>query len=86
MTLSLDSINDAIQFRGSNGSYDVAIAPSDDQEGISPMEMTALSIVDSSSIDILLILEKQKQEVDIDRAEESPRVTGLACTTRSTRT
>ncbi len=81
MTLSLERINDAIQFRGTNGDYDVTIASSGDQEGISPMEMTALSVVGCSSIDILMILDKQKQEIDdfhaeIDgeRAEEPPRV------------
>lgn len=81
MPLSLDRINDAIHFRGTNGDYDVTIASSDEQEGISPMEMTALSVVGCSSIDILLILEKQKQEVndfhaevDTERAEEPPRV------------
>lgn len=81
MTLSLERINDDIHFRGTNGSYDVTMASSDDQEGLSPMEMTALSVVGCSSIDILIILDKQKQDVDdfhaqIDgeRAEESPRV------------
>ena len=81
MSISLDRINDAIQFRGTNGDYDVTIASSDDQEGISPMEMAALSVVGCSSIDILLILEKQKQEVDdfhaevdTERAEDPPRV------------
>jgi putative redox protein len=81
MTLSLDRINDAIQFRGTNGNYDVTIASSDDQEGISPMEMAALSVVGCSSIDILMILEKQQQEiedfhaeVDAERADEPPRV------------
>jgi len=81
MTLSLDRINDAIQFRGTNGSYDVRIASSADQEGLSPMEMAALSVVGCSSIDILTILDKQQQEVtafnaeiDTQRAEEPPRV------------
>ena len=81
MSISLDRINDAIQFRGTNGDYEVTIASSDDQEGISPMEMAALSVVGCSSIDILLILEKQKQEVDdfhaevdTERAEDPPRV------------
>jgi len=81
MTLSLDRINDAIQFRGTNGSYDVTIASTDEQEGLSPMEMTALSVVGCSSIDILTILEKQRQEVDdfsaeidAERADEPPRV------------
>jgi putative redox protein len=81
MTLSLERINDAIQFRGTNGSFELPIASTDEQEGLSPMEMAAMSVVGCSSIDILMILEKQKQEVDdfsaeIDgeRAEESPRV------------
>jgi len=45
------------------------------------MEMTALSVVGCSSIDILTILEKQKQdldafnaEIDAERADEPPRV------------
>lgn len=81
MTLSLERINDAIQFRGTNGSDKVTIASSDDQDGLSPMEMTALSVVGCSSIDILTILEKQKQDIDdfnaeIDgqRADDPPRV------------
>ena len=81
MTLSLERINDAIHFRGTNGSFEVPIASSDDQEGLSPMEMAALSVVGCSSIDVLTILNKQKQEVDdfsaqIDgeRADEPPRV------------
>jgi putative redox protein len=81
MSLSLDRINDAIQFRGTNGEDSVTIASSDDQEGISPMEMAALSVLGCSSIDILMILEKQKQdiddfhaEVDTARADEPPRV------------
>lgn len=81
MTLSLERINDAIQFRGTNGSYDVTVASSGEQEGISPMEMTALSVVGCSSIDILMILEKQKQavddfeaEIDAERADDHPRV------------
>lgn len=81
MTLSLNRINDAIQFRGTNGSYDVTIASSADQEGLSPMEMAALSVLGCSSIDVLNILEKQRQEIDDfnaeiegERADESPRV------------
>ncbi len=81
MTLSLERINDAIHFRGTNGSFDLPIASSGDQEGLSPMEMAALSVVGCSSIDLLTILNKQKQEVDnfsaqIDgeRAEDPPRV------------
>jgi len=81
MTLRLERINDAIQFRGTNDSYDVTIASSDEQDGISPMEMAALSVVGCSSIDILMILEKQKQEVDdfhaevdTERADNPPRV------------
>lgn len=81
MTLSLERTNDAIHFRGTNGSFDLPIASSGDQEGLSPMEMAALSVVGCSSIDILTILNKQKQEIDdfsaqIDgeRADDPPRV------------
>lgn len=81
MKLSIERTGDAIHFQGTNGSCDVAIASSDDQEGLSPMEMTALSVVGCSSIDILTILEKQKQdidafsaEIDAERADDPPRV------------
>ncbi len=81
MNLSLERTGDGIHFRGTNGSYDVSIASSDDQDGISPMEMAALSTLGCSSIDILMILEKQQQdiesfhaEVDAERADEPPRV------------
>jgi putative redox protein len=77
----LERINDAIHFRGTNGSFELPIASTDEQEGLSPMEMTAMSVVGCSSIDILMILEKQKQtvdefsaEIDAERADESPRV------------
>jgi putative redox protein len=81
MKLSIERPGEAIHFQGTNGTYDVAIASSDDQEGLSPMEMTALSVVGCSSIDVLTILEKQKQdidafnaEIDAERADEPPRV------------
>lgn len=81
MHLNVERTGDAIHFQGTNGSYDVAVASTDEQEGLSPMEMTALSVVSCSSIDILTILEKQKQEVDAfsaeidaERADEPPRV------------
>ncbi|WP_103021350.1 OsmC family protein [Salinibacter altiplanensis] len=81
MHLSIDQINDAVQFRGTNGDHDVTIASTNDQEGLSPMEMAALSVIGCSSIDLLTILEKQKQDIedfsaDIDgeRADDPPRV------------
>lgn len=81
MTLSLKRTSDAIHFRGTNGSFSLPIASSDAQEGLTPMEMTALSVVGCSSIDILTILDKQRQEVeafsaeiDGERAEGAPRV------------
>jgi len=81
MTLSLERINDAIHFQGTNGSFDLPVASSDDREGLTPMEMAGLSVVGCSSIDILTILDKQKQTVndfsatiDGERAEDPPRV------------
>jgi putative redox protein len=81
MTLSLKRTHDALHFRGTNGSFSLPIASSDAQEGLTPMEMTALSVLGCSSIDILTILNKQKQEVDdfsadidAERAEGAPRV------------
>lgn len=81
MTVRLERINDAIQFRGSNGSYDLTVASTDEQTGISPMEMVALSVGGCSSIDILMILDKQRQDVedfsvqvDGERADGPPAV------------
>jgi len=79
MHVHLERINDAIQFRGTNGHHTITIASSQEQEGISPMELVALATGGCSSIDILLILEKQRQkvtglQVDVDatRKEEGP--------------
>lgn len=82
MTVSLQRINDAIQFEGTNATGNrLTIASKGGQEGVSPMEMTAMAIGGCSSIDILMILEKQKQQVDdfavqvdAERAEDPPRV------------
>jgi len=65
MHVALEQINDAVQFRAQNDSgYDFAIASTDEMEGVSPMEMIALGVGGCSSIDILTILEKQRQSVD----------------------
>lgn len=65
MNVQLERINDAIQFRARNASgYDFAVASEPEQEGVSPMEMVALGLGGCSSIDILTILEKQRQQVD----------------------
>lgn len=83
MTVHLERINDAIQFRAENESgYDFTVASSAEREGVSPMEMVALSLGGCSSVDILSILEKQRQsvedydvEVEAERAsEEVPAV------------
>jgi putative redox protein len=82
MTVQLERINNAIQFEGTNDSGDrLTIASASDQEGVSPMEMTAMAVGGCSSIDILMILEKQRQpvdsfavQVDAERAEDHPRV------------
>ena len=82
MTVRLERINNAIQFAGTNASGDgLTIASKTDQEGVSPMEMTAMAVGGCSSIDILMILEKQRQavdsfavEVEAERADDHPRV------------
>lgn len=83
MNVQLQQINDAIQFSAQNESgYDLTVASNDEQEGVSPMEMVAQALGGCSSIDILSILEKQRQsvesfavEVDAQRAtEEVPAV------------
>jgi len=77
MTVHLEQINDAIQFRGQTESgYAVTVASSDEQEGARPMELVALSLGGCSSIDVLSILEKQRQTVDaFDVDVEAERVT-----------
>lgn len=78
MKVHLERINDTIQFQAHNASdYDFTVASNDEQEGVSPMEMVALSFGGCSSIDILTILQKQRQqvdhfdvEVDAERAED----------------
>lgn len=82
MTVHLERINDAIQFEGANDSGDsLTIASKEAQDGVSPMEMAAMAVGGCSSIDILMILEKQRQEVDdfsvqvdAERADDHPRV------------
>lgn len=65
MNVRLERINDAIQFRAHNESdYDFLVASEAEQKGVSPMEMVALGLGGCSSIDILNILEKQRQQVD----------------------
>lgn len=65
MHVHLEQINDAIQFRAENESgYDFTIASDAEREGVSPMEMVAMSIGGCSSVDILSILDKQRQSVD----------------------
>ena len=65
MHVALDQINDAVQFRAQNDSgYDFTIASTDEMEGVSPMEMIALGVGGCSSIDILSILDKQRQTVE----------------------
>lgn len=77
MNVRLEQINDAIQFRAqAESGYDVTIASADGQEGARPMELVALSLGGCSSIDILSILEKQRQTVDAFRVDvEAERVT-----------
>lgn len=70
MNVQLKRINDDIQFRARNESdYDFVVASEAEQEGVSPMEMVALGLGGCSSIDILTILEKQRQRVDHFDAE-----------------
>lgn len=77
MNLHLERINEDIQFRAENESgYDFTVASNEEQEGVSPMEMVALGLGGCSSIDILSILEKQRQEVDTYDVEvEAERAT-----------
>jgi len=65
MHVSLEQLDDAVQFQAHNDSgYDFTIASTDEMEGVSPMEMIALGVGGCSSIDILNILDKQRQSVD----------------------
>lgn len=65
MKVQLERINDAIQFRAENESgYEFSIASGEELEGVSPMEMVAMSLGGCSSVDILSILDKQRQSVE----------------------
>lgn len=65
MDVQLERINDAIQFRAENESGDdVTIASDAEREGVSPMEMVAMSLGGCSSVDVLSILDKQRQTVE----------------------
>ena len=82
MNVHLERINDAIQFQARNErGHRVTVAGSAEQDGVSPMEMVAIGFGGCSSIDILSILEKQRQpvedfdvEVDAERADDTPAV------------
>lgn len=65
MNVQLEQVGDETQFRAQSGSgYDFMVASADELEGVSPMEMVALGLGSCSSVDILNILEKQRQSVD----------------------
>ena len=65
MRVQLDQIDDNIHFRARNESdYEFSVASSAELEGVSPMEMVAMGLGGCSSVDILSILEKQRQTVD----------------------
>lgn len=65
MKVHLERINDAIQFATRNASgYEFTVASEPEQEGVSPMEMVAMGLGGCSSIDILSILQKQRQQID----------------------
>lgn len=83
MDVHLERIREQIRFRAENESgYTFTVASDGEVEGVSPMEMVALGLGGCSSIDILSILEKQRQlveaydvDVEAERAtEEVPAV------------
>jgi putative redox protein len=75
MNVQLEQVGDEIQFRAQSGSgYDFLVASAEDVEGVSPMEMVALGLGSCSSVDILNIMEKQRQSVaDYDVDVEATR-------------
>lgn len=77
MTVHLERINDAIQFQAqSETGYTFSIGSEAEHEGVRPMEMVALSFGGCSSIDILTILQKQRQSVErFDVAVDGERAT-----------
>lgn len=82
MTLRLERIGDTIQFQAHTESgYTFSIGSEPEHEGVRPMQMVALSFGGCSSIDILTILQKQRQAVthfdvavDGERADAVPAV------------
>ena len=86
MKIELDRINDQSKLEGVNHKgvkvvIDGSSTENDDNPGISPMELVLMGVGGCSSMDILSILKKQKQEVesykvlvDSKRSEEIPKV------------
>jgi putative redox protein len=78
MHVELDQLGDDLEFNARNASgYDFSLTSDPDGDGVSPMEMVALGLGGCSSIDILSILEKQRQpveqfsvDVDAERADD----------------
>lgn len=78
MNVQFQQVDDEVQFQAqSESGYEFMVASADEVEGVSPMEMVALGLGSCSSVDILSILEKQRQsvdrydvEVDATRAED----------------
>jgi len=65
MTVHLEQVGDEIQFRARNESgYTFTVGSEEGHDGVRPMQMVALSLGSCSSIDILTILQKQRQTVD----------------------
>lgn len=65
MDVSLERIHDRIQFEAENESgYTFTVASDEEMEGVSPMEMVALGLGGCSSVDVLSILETQRQSVE----------------------
>ena len=86
MKIELDRINDQSKLEGVNHKgakvvIDGSSTENDENPGISPMELVLMGVGGCSSMDILSILKKQKQEVesykvlvDSKRSEEIPKV------------
>lgn len=85
-TVTLDRLDDAYHFRGSNADgntlhFDLTPDEGGQGEGVGPMQSVAMSLAGCSAVDVVGILRKGRQQVDAmrirvdyDRADATPSV------------
>ncbi len=75
MKISLERVNEAVHFAASSSSTDVKVhidGPPDsggEREGVRPMELVLMALGSCSALDLITILQKQRQVIDDFRAD-----------------